>query len=666
MTTRITQLIIFSFFLFVQSSNAQCWNLVWEDNFDGTTLDQTKWSFQTGDGGWGNNELQYYTDRIDNVNVNAGILEIIGKSENYMGADYTSGRIRSIDKGDWTYGRFEASIKMPIGQGIWPAFWMLPTDNIYGGWPASGEMDIMEYLGHQANITYATAHYGTNGDHQFQGDSYTLPTGDFSQSFHEFAMEWKPDTLEWFVDDLLIFTLTATDIAPYTWVFDQDFHFILNLAIGGNWPGNPDGTTVFPQTLEVDYVRAYQLIEDIKMIGDDYIQPCEIAVEYAVPDMSGTTYNWSIPSGASITSGESTHSIIINFNGNEGAVSCEFTNSCGTETLTTLVEIDPNFWGNPDFEDDYINWSNRSVNGGSANFSITSTNPQQGAKSAFVEVTATGINPWDIQLTRNNFSIVQDEEYIVEFWAKADINGRTVPVNIINAIDFTVYGSIVANLTDDWTFYSFIFTAPTDAGVLLTIDLGDEIGEFYFDSFSFSKNSPLPIEFAFFEASAVDDKHVRLEWATYTETDNAFFEIQHSIDGHTFSEVEKINGQLDSKTFLSYEMLHQIKQVGEHYYRIKQVNLDGSYSFSDIRVVSIKERSTFYIYPNPSNKILSISGVEGTESILIYDMRGQLKMDVSLSSINTKDIDISKLSVGIYLMKILSKHSTQVISFIKQ
>ena len=141
--------LIFTMFLFVSNAFAQCWNLVWEDDFSGSTLNTSNWSYQTGAGGWGNNELQHYTSNSNNIAVVGGNLEITAQEESFNGSNYTSSRIRSINKADFTYGRMEARIQLPEGQGIWPAFWMMPTESEYGGWPASGEMDIMEYLGHQ-------------------------------------------------------------------------------------------------------------------------------------------------------------------------------------------------------------------------------------------------------------------------------------------------------------------------------------------------------------------------------------------------------------------------------------------------------------------------------------------------------------------------------------
>lgn len=244
------------------------WNLVWNDEFDDSAIDKTKWEHEVNGHGGGNNELQYYTNRVENSFIENGCLIIKAVKESYTGPDgqrnYTSARLVSKNKGDWKYGRFDIKAKMPYGQGIWPAIWMMPTDAVYGGWAASGEIDIMEYLGHEQNKVHGTLHYGgswPNNTHT--GDSYTLESGSFADDFHVFTLEWQEGEIRWYVDGALYQTQTQwnTTAAPFPAPFDQKFFMILNLAVGGNWPGNPDNSTVFPQQMAVDYVRVYTKAE---------------------------------------------------------------------------------------------------------------------------------------------------------------------------------------------------------------------------------------------------------------------------------------------------------------------------------------------------------------------------------------------------------------------
>ena len=244
------------------------WDLVWSDEFTGTNIDLTKWEHEVNGQGGGNNELQYYTARELNSLIEDGKLVIRALKETYTGPDgtreYTSARLRTKYKGDWKYGRFEIRAKLPIGQGLWPAIWMLPTDWVYGGWAASGEIDIMELLGHDPVRVYGTLHYGgqyPNNVHS--GDSYRLTTGSFTSAFHVFALEWEENKFRWYVDGHLYQTQNAwySEGGAYPAPFNKRFHILLNVAVGGNWPGNPDNTTTFPQSMIVDYVRVYEKSE---------------------------------------------------------------------------------------------------------------------------------------------------------------------------------------------------------------------------------------------------------------------------------------------------------------------------------------------------------------------------------------------------------------------
>jgi len=239
------------------------WRLVWQDEFSGNHIDPAKWEFVVNAKGGGNNELQYYV--TNNAWVQDGSLVIEARQETYTGPDgtrkFTSSRLRTKGHGDWKYGRFEIRAKLPSGQGIWPAIWMMPTDNVYGGWPHSGEIDIMELIGHQPSTTHGTLHYANPArKHTYRGTNTVLAAGTFADAFHVFGLEWEPAAIRWYLDGQLFQTQTnwSSGTNSFPAPFDQPFHLILNLAVGGNWPGPPDATTIFPQALTVDYVRVYQ------------------------------------------------------------------------------------------------------------------------------------------------------------------------------------------------------------------------------------------------------------------------------------------------------------------------------------------------------------------------------------------------------------------------
>lgn len=234
--------------------------LVLQDEFDvDGAPNPSLWSFDigTGNNGWGNNELQYYTDRPENIIVENGMLKITAHKESYMDAGYTSARILSKGKFEQKYGRFEARIKLPWGKGIWPAFWMLGSNIDDVSWPSCGEIDIMEYLGNYPTKVLGTLHGPGYSGVESISKQYVLTNDRFDNDFHVFGVEWDENYINFYVDDVLYNQIKAEDV-PGDWVFNNSFFMILNMAVGGNLPGSPNNETVFPQTMYVDYVRVYQ------------------------------------------------------------------------------------------------------------------------------------------------------------------------------------------------------------------------------------------------------------------------------------------------------------------------------------------------------------------------------------------------------------------------
>jgi beta-glucanase (GH16 family) len=251
--------------VFAQCALVPTCQLAWADEFDGSTVDAARWEVMLGDGtaygipGWGNNELQYYTSA--NATVANGLLTITARRENAGGRNYTSARLRSRGRGDWTYGRFETRARLPSGQGLWPAFWMLSSVPDYGGWAASGEIDILEARGQDPARILTTIHYGGPSPANVSSGSGTfLPPGT-EQDFHEYAVEWQRGEIRWYVDDQLVATKTNwySTAAPFPAPFDVDFHLLLNLAVGGTFVGSPSAATPFPAEYVIDYVRVYAL-----------------------------------------------------------------------------------------------------------------------------------------------------------------------------------------------------------------------------------------------------------------------------------------------------------------------------------------------------------------------------------------------------------------------
>ena len=269
------------------------WKLAWSDEFNGQALDPAKWDFDLGNGfynydanvwigGWGNGELQYYTREPSNAFLKDGLLHIRAVKEARDGCGYTSARLKSR-KRDGTplfearYGRFEFRAKLPVGKGLWPALWLLPQDEAYGSWPASGEIDVLEARGHEPDKVTGAIHFGSRWPaNTFVNFSYVLPAGASVDAFHVYALEWEPGVIRWYTDGQLtkscdfwwscskvaegkgLAPKQESDLNPWPAPFDRPFYLILNLAVGGQFGGNPDAKTPFPAEMQVDYVRYFE------------------------------------------------------------------------------------------------------------------------------------------------------------------------------------------------------------------------------------------------------------------------------------------------------------------------------------------------------------------------------------------------------------------------
>ncbi len=281
-------LLILLVFFGVQSQ-AQEWNLVWSDEFDSPSINKDNWKFETGGGGWGNNELEYYTSRDDNATIDDGNLLIIAKEESYGGRNYTSARLKTQGLQSFKYGKIESRIKLPAQQGIWPAFWTLGDNISQVGWPKCGEIDIMEHID---KVTYinGTLHWDNNG-HASYGKTITCDV----TKYHVYSVEWNENAIKWFVDDNKYCEINIANNAGGTEEIHNPMFILLNMAVGGNWPGSPNSTTIFPDTMFVDYVRVYQtsVTSSISTQKKDAFSLEQI---YPNPFSSTATISYNIPS----------------------------------------------------------------------------------------------------------------------------------------------------------------------------------------------------------------------------------------------------------------------------------------------------------------------------------------------------------------------------------
>ncbi len=318
-----------------QNTIAQCYELVWSEEFNYTGFpDPVNWNTEVGNNNGANNELQYYKlNDQDNCWVDSGRLVITALKESYGGQAYTSCRINTKGKAEFMYGKIEGRLRLPYGQGIWPAFWTLGGNISQVSWPACGEIDIMELIGGvdpRDRTSYGTPHWAdANGNHAQYGGSKRLPSGKFADDFHIFSIEWTPQKITWYLDGVQFHVMTIT--ASQFTEFHQKHFIILNLAVGGDWPGSPNATTVFPQKYEIDYVRVYQLAGNETIEGKDSVAGNEKQISYSLPAVEGRQFNWTVPDGVSILGRADSNAITVNWGCFPGDISCDISTSCGAQ-----------------------------------------------------------------------------------------------------------------------------------------------------------------------------------------------------------------------------------------------------------------------------------------------------------------------------------------------
>ena len=469
--------------------HAQCWTLVWADEFDRLALDRSKWDMRIGND-W--DLLHYNTGRTENVRVNNGVLQLIAHQEDYMGFDYTAALLHTEHLAAWRYGRIEARMKLPGTQGFVPAFWLLPADNRYGWWPQSGEIDIMEHPTHQPHTIYGTAHTAAynlfDGGQGPQGG--TLNLFDFEDSYHVYAIEWNDEQIDFYVDDIKYYTFPNYHSGYTTWPFDQPFFIRLGLGVGGGWVGPPDQTTVFPVIMGIDYVRVYQQLENIVISGADYVLSHSQNVVYSVPDIRDAVYTWNVTGSAAIASGQSTRQISVHWGDLSGSVNAVVTTDCDSQTVTYPVEVSPNILANPGFEKGVKYWNKNLGYPASAVCNLTTTDVHDGKYALCVNAKTLGPSPWDIQISQRELILEEGKSYEGRFWAKAEGSNREISAAIVNSDDFTLYHVNTFTLTNNWHQFQFQFTASAHARTALNIDLGFQTGIYYFDDFVLTTPGP--------------------------------------------------------------------------------------------------------------------------------------------------------------------------------
>jgi beta-glucanase (GH16 family) len=503
----------------------QKWVQVWGDEFNSPGLpDTTKWTYEVGK--LRNAELQYYTvNREENARIQDTVLIIEARKEAYKGADYTSASLISKYKGDWLYGKFEISAKVPGGKGTWPAIWMMPTDAEYGGWPRSGEIDIMEYVGMNPSNLYFTTHYeGTNGTgHQSSG--YSISTSQPYNKFMKFAVEWSPDYIKWFADDKLYFTYTKKSDDPKVWPFNKMFYMILNLAYGGSWGGQQGvDDTKLPHQFMIDYVRVYQLQEkegpfslNVSPVSGGSVQISPLQTEYAdgsvvtleaTPDPGYEFSTWLHLSAANPTQLEVNRDIAI----------------------IPVFQKKNEIVINGTFDKSLASWSSW-FDEPSAPVFTTSV-----ADSVFVaNITKQGTANWHIVEQQIGVPLVQGESYTVSFDAWADVS-KTMDVFLSrNFGDYSAYYSTTKSITTTpQTFtWKVKMLQPTDPGCRFGFGFGQFTGNVYLDNVSIVRESSTQVS----TLSKMSDD----SFAVFPNPTSGILEIESHYSGNGLVAIHLLN-----------------------------------------------------------------------------------------------------------------------------
>jgi beta-glucanase (GH16 family) len=473
------------FILFIPAAlsiSAQNLNLVWSEEFEGSTIDNKTWQFETGPT---NDNVHFYTDRAANAKILDGKLQIIALKETYQGFEYTSAHVRTEHSWSFRYGRIEASIKLPGTKGFVPAFWMLPEESHYGWWPNSGEIDIMEYPTSEWTKIYGTVH--TEEFNLFEGplppQGGTIDITDVTDNFHLYAIEWTPEKIDFFVDDQKYYSFLNNNGTSSTWPFNQPFYIILNLAVGGGWVGTPDQSTVFPAVMEIDFVRVYQLPENLTINGTDYVTYNSENQSYRIGEIEGASYQWTVPGGARITSGQGTSEITVDWGLFGGDVEVLITTDQGSYLKEFPVRVSSDLLKNSSFETGVKYWNSRLGYPVAAEIMLVNNEAYGGSQSVSSTVEQPPANPWDVQLSQGDIELQAGTHYYGSFTAKAGLTTNEITAAVVNASSFALAAQKTVTPGENWNLYEFDFTPSQSFTALFNVDMGANAGSYYLDNF---------------------------------------------------------------------------------------------------------------------------------------------------------------------------------------
>lgn len=594
-------------FFFGINAYSQCFDLVWADEFSTNGLpDAAKWTCEVGGHGWGNNELQYYTDkRTENARVENGVLIIEMRKEAFAGSNYTSARLISKNKGDWKYGKMEIRAKLPKGKGTWPAIWMLPTEwNLgNGSWPDNGEIDIMEHVGYDPGRVHGTIHcrkYNHSIGTQKGGNKVI---SDAQDAFHTYSILWSESKIEWFIDDVLYFSFLNEGKGWEYWPFDKAYHMILNVAMGGGWGGAQGiDETITSAKMEVDYVRVYSTINPITIAGANFIEANEKAVTYTCTAVAGATaYDWTLPTGAKITSGAGTNKITVDFGTAEGDVKVKVTfGNCPAQEVLLPVHLtvkpgDGGFILEKFTDDDAKKW--QAVSSAAFSFNVTQQNER-------IQIAYNVTDPQAWPKLEYKFDKLYNftELPVMNIWLKSNNLSKSavVRVDLKDGTGITTNGTTVFEIR------------PVKSD-----------GKFNMYQFSFKEN--------WLSNSPYWNKKVN---------SNAIEGFEMFVDYGVF-------GKANVKDTIWVEKIAMVRSL---------INATPEL----IQQASVK------LFPNPATSELNITSALAFNKISIFDMLGKTFVEESISNATSAVLSVSNLPAGVYVASLTLENKNNIrVFFVK-
>jgi beta-glucanase (GH16 family) len=640
------------FFLLCSSilmAQQKCYQLVWSDEFNDTSLNSNVWNIEVNDNGGGNNELQYYTARPENIRLEDGNLVIEARKENYLTRNYTSGRITTQNKVFFKLGRIEARMKLPYGKGIWPAFWLLGQSISTISWPNCGEIDIMEMIGGGTNDSrvYTTLHWGpvTNGTHPSYGTSYTLPSGKFADDYHIFAIEWDENSIRGYCDNTQYYNIDISKAGLEA--FHKNFFIIFNLAVGGNWPGNPDATTVFPQQMLVDYVRVYKKSSDFTIQGTTEAFEQD-SVQFKVADFSDSLdYQWTIPASTTLIQ-NNVNSVLLKWGCNSDTVRLKIKSKCDSTIYTFPVKLkSPKIQGKQwvsegatdlvykvdSLPGSTIQWSSKDliITGDPSRASVKVNAPNEGYLKVKITTSCNEYN--DSMLIRFG-----DGQFpYPDANTPAKIPGTIIAANFDSGGEGVAYHDL--DVGNRGNVYRLDENVDIEAN-----DKSYTIG--WFDNG----------EWVEYTVNVAKTDYYKAVFRVASQTGAGSFAIY--FDNQLLADHLKVNATGAWSTFTNLTIDSLQLTAGTHILKIYSYggfNL-GNMTFSQCTGLANKVNDEIVLYPNPtasSNINLKIPSGLLPCTCKIYSVDGKVENSfIVRSSINS--IDISNLSKGIYYLKLNS------------